>query len=116
MKQLNRMPTYQEPLSQKAGAAYTTTRGWYQFFTGVLQGQATGLPAPQVVGISPFAFVAPAGGTAILTGGTVSNVTFSRDGETSYVTGQTSGMFPMSLGDILTITYSALPTLIFVPR
>jgi hypothetical protein len=112
LKQFNRVPTYDQPLHIKG----TTNAGWYRFFTGILQGQATGTPQAQTVGISPFSFVAPSGGTAILTGGTVSNVSFSRDGDTSYVTGQTSGMFTMSQGDSLIITFSQLPTLTFIPR
>lgn len=109
---LNRIPTYTEPLV--TGSA--TTRGWYTFHSGLLQGQPTGVPAPIVPGVSPFSYVAPIGGTVILTGGTVSKVEVSRDGVKFYSTGMTSGMFPLSMGDTLKVTYSVVPTMTFIPR
>jgi hypothetical protein len=109
---LNRIPTYMEPLvTQKV-----TTRGWYTFHLGVLQGQPTGVPANIVPGVSPYSYVAPVGGTVIVTGGTVSKVETSRDGVTFFVTGQTSGMFPVSMGDTLRVTYSGVPVTTFMPR
>ena len=115
MKALNRMPTYQEPLNSKG----QTTRGWYQFFTGLLQGQPSGIPQVVTlpVGVFPYSFVAPVGGTLILNAGSTTGVSFSRDGQNYYQTNQTVGMFPMSQGDILLISYPmAPPTAVFVPR
>ena len=112
MSTLNRMPTYTEPL--ETGKA--TTRGWYTFWLGLLQGQPMGSPTGIVPGVSPFSYVVPLGGTVILSGGTVSKVEVSRDGVTFYVTGQTSGMFPISQGDTLRTTYSGAPVMTFIPR
>ena len=109
---LNRMPTYTEALQ----TANATTRGWYTFWLGLLQGQPVGAPIAIVPGVSPFSYVAPLGGTVILTGGTVSKIEVSRDGVKFYSTGQTSGMFPLSMGDTLRVTYSVVPTMTFVPR
>lgn len=110
---LNRMPTYQEPLDQKG----VTTRGWYTFWSGLFQGQPTGPVSVLQVGTSPFSYIAPQGGTVILSGGSTTAVQFSRDGVNLYSTGATSGMFPLSKGDTLVVTYSlAPPNMEFVPR
>jgi hypothetical protein len=112
MSTLNRMPSYTEALETGS----VTTRGWYTFWLGLLQGQPVGAPSAIVPGVSPFSYVAPLGGSVILSGGTVSKVEVSRDGMTFYVTGQTSGMFPVSQGDTLRVTYSGVPTITFIPR
>lgn len=111
-QQFNRAPTYNEPLATKGA----TTRDWYSFFAGLLSGQATGLPSPVTAGTSPYTYKAAQGGTLIVQGGTVSMVSFSRDGVTNFNTGQTQGMFPLSQGDVLIITYSGTPNFTFVPR
>lgn len=111
-EQLNTQPTYEEPLTKKG----FTTRGWYTFWTGLRIGQPTGLPSSVTPTGSPFTYKAPQGGTLIIRGGTVSLVSFSRDGITNFNTGQTQGMFPVSLGDVLIINYTGAPVLTFVPR
>lgn len=112
MMSLNRMPTYTEAL--QTGSA--TTRGWYTFWLGLLQGQPVGAPIAIVPGVSPFSYVATIGGSAVVSGGTVSKIEVSRDGVTFFVTGQTSGMFPVSMGDTVRVTYSGVPTMTFLPR
>lgn len=109
---LNRMPTYTEALE----TAQHTTRGWYTFWLGLLQGQPGGPVAALVPGVSPYSYTATFGGTVIVKGGTVSKVELSRDGVTFYDTGQTSGMFTVALGDTLKTTYSVVPTMTFVSR
>lgn len=111
-QQFNRAPTYNEPLATKG----VTTRDWYVCWTGLVNGQPTGIPAPVTAGPSPYTYKASQGGTLIIQGGTVSMVSFSRDGVTNFNTGQTQGMFPVSAGDTLIITYSGAPNLTFVPR
>jgi hypothetical protein len=106
------MPTYTEPLE----TSKSTTRGWYTFWLGLLQGQPTGPPAAIVPGVSPYSYVAAIGGSVIVTGGTVSKVEVSRDGVTFIATGQTSGMFALSMGDTLRVTYSVVPTMHFMPK
>lgn len=66
------------------------------------------------VGASPFTYTAPANGTVIVNGGTVSIVAFVRDGNV-VGTGVTAGMFPVSIGDAIRVTYSATPNVRFVP-
>lgn len=64
---------------------------------------------------SPFSFTASQVGEVIVKGGTVSKVEFSRDGSTFIDTGVTAGMFPLKNQDMLRVTYSAAPTMTFVP-
>src|SRR5690348_10500532 len=106
-------PTYEEPLTQKG----QISRGWFRLWTGLQKGQPTGPAAPVTVGPSPFKYVASQGGSLIVNGGSTTQISVSRDGANFYITGQTAGMFPLSQGDTLQITYPvALPTVTFVPR
>lgn len=111
-QQYNRLPEYNEQMTTKG----QTTRGWYSLFAGFITGQPTG-PASAITPISsPYTYKAAQGGTLIIQGGTVSLVSFSRDGVNNFNCGQTQGLFPLSQGDQLIITYSAAPNLTFVPR
>src|ERR1700747_597948 len=112
MSQLNRMPDYNQPLMTKGVMA----SGWARFFQGLWSGTPTANLSGVTLGSSPFTYAAPAGGTLIVNGGTVSQVKYSRDAANFYVTGQTQGMFPISQGDQLVISYSVPPTLVFAPR
>lgn len=112
MTQLNRMPDYSTPLEVNG----VPSRGWFRLWQGLWSGTPTQNLSAVTVGNSPFSFTAPAGGTLIVNGGSVSKAEYSRDGLTFYTTGQTNGMFPLSQGDVLRITYSGAPTLTFVPR
>ena len=113
MIDLNRMPTYNQPLTIKG----ETHRTWYGFFSGLATGKPTGIVAAVTLNQSPFTYTAPSGGSLIVNGGSTTQIQFSRDGAALFVTGQTAGMFPMALGDQIVITYSmAPPTVNFVPR
>jgi hypothetical protein len=111
-QQFNRAPTYQEPLVTKG----SITKGWFTLWTGLLSGQATGPVSPVTLGTSPLSYKAAQGGTLVIQGGSVSLVSFTRDGLTNVNTGQTQGMFPLSQNDTLIITYTGTPILTFVPR
>jgi len=111
-QQFNRLPEYNERLETKGN----TTRGWYSLFAGLWSGQPTAPASAVTLGSSPFSYQAPSGGTLIIQGGTVSMVSFTRDGITNFNTGQTQGMFPLSQRDTLIMTYTGTPTLTFVPR
>lgn len=65
-------------------------------------------------GASPYTYTALANGVVIVNGGTVSLIAFVRDG-TVVGTGVTAGMFPVSIGDGIRVTYSVAPTMRFVP-
>lgn len=67
------------------------------------------------VGASPFSYTAAFDGTVVVTGGTVSAISLTRQG-TSVATGITTGLFPLSRLDIIQVTYSGLPVMTFLPR
>lgn len=64
---------------------------------------------------SPFTYVAIQAGELWIKGGTVSSITLTR-GAVSITTGATSGGVSVSAGDSVTVTYTVLPTIYFVPR
>jgi len=70
------------------------------------------------VGLSPFIFqnTRKYDNSVIVSGGTVSDIKWSRDRINFYETGQSSGMFLLSPGDSLKVTYSSVPTMTQVPR
>lgn len=67
------------------------------------------------VGTSPYAYTASLRGSVAVSGGTVSAVTITRGGVV-VPTGALAGMFPVMNGDIVTVTYSAAPTMNFIPE
>ena len=72
------------------------------------------VPAP---GGSPYTYTNNTGGwvSVIVQGGTVSSITFDRDLD-QFNVGTTAGMFELSPGDALTITYSSVPTVYIIRR
>jgi hypothetical protein len=108
LSNFRQLPTYETSLGGKQ-----TTRSWFRWFQDQNNGLPKGAEVAVTVGGSPFAFTATSGGYIILRGGTVSAVEVTRTVTT--LTGQTAGVFPLSQGDVLTVTYSALPAMVFVP-
>jgi hypothetical protein len=84
---------------------------------GLLQDpQPRAQPAQSVaVGTSPFTYTAAFSGTLSITGGAVSALSLIRQG-TLIALGITSGLIPLSRLDLLQITYSAAPTVTFLPQ
>jgi hypothetical protein len=74
-----------------------------------------GAIAAIAVGASPYSYTAPAAGTVFVTGGTDSALQLTR-GATTIATGVVDGPVPVSAGDVVKVTYSAVPTMNFVPR
>lgn len=77
------------------------------------------LPAAQpvqvlTVGASPFSYIASANGQVSVTAGTVSLIQIIRQG-TAVATSLTAGLIILSRGDTAVITYSATPTIVFLP-
>lgn len=103
------LPTYTQPLTQGQNLA----QSWYRWMHDTDVGTPPSAEASVTVTTSPFVYQAPKKGFLIITGGTVSNIQFTRTG--TYSTGQTQGTFPVSLGDKVTVTYSGAPTITFVP-
>ena len=94
-------------------------REWFtQLRTKVLTTRGGDSPSAITPGASPYAYH-NTGATPvdiIVSGGTISAIDFSRDGSTYYTTGLTSGMFYLSGGDYLKVTYTVVPTMTKVPR
>lgn len=81
------------------------------------QPQERAMTAPELVtvGASPFTFQANRDGFLIVTGGTVSQQEYGR-GATFTDVGLLTSMLPVLLGDSIRVTYSAVPTITFIPR
>lgn len=106
-------PSAQSPL---VDANQLITPAWLQFLNTLWNGTGSkGLP-PQAVSISPSPafYRATRQGTLYIAGGTVSLVNFSRGGVT-IPTGIIAGNIPMQQGDSITLAYSVLPKVNFVP-
>ena len=90
----NSAPTYETPLTV-GGKTHTT---WYRYFQNIYKGLPPSSESTLTLGASPWTYNAPAKGFVIIRGGT-----------------QTQGIFPLSQGDTLTITYSVVPNIVWVP-
>lgn len=66
------------------------------------------------VGASPFSYVAPFNGQVSITGGTVSLISIIRQGVT-VATGLITGVISASRLDTIQVTYTAAPTIKFLP-
>lgn len=73
--------------------------------------------APQVstVGASPAAITAFTTGMFAVSGGTVTAITLTRGTSAAINLGSLGGVYSVCQGDILTVTYTAAPTVTFIP-
>ncbi len=110
MAEYRTVPTFTQRLTARDGS---TSTPWYRLLQGLHTGAPPAAESTVTVSGSPFCYAAPSGGFAIVTGGSVSPITFTRASQ--HNTNQTSGVFPLSQGDVLTITSSVAPNVIFVP-
>lgn len=106
------------PINGDAKPSIRMGKDWFRFFanlwTSAVRGSTDAVTT--FTGASPLTYAAIARGQAIVSGGTVSAIALSRDGTTFYTTGQTAGVFPMSFGDKLKVTFTVTPTtLVFMP-
>ena len=67
-------------------------------------------------GASPYTYTASAAGSVVITGGTVSAVQLKRGSTTITIASASTAVVPVSAGDQVITTYSAAPTMSFVPR
>lgn len=108
-KYFQSMPTYDQALEIQG----KTSSVWYRFFVSLFQGQPSASETMITVGASPFIFTAPVGGWVIISGGTISAMSFARSLTT--VIPAAENIIPLANGDQLTITYSVAPVVTFVP-
>lgn len=106
------------PTSQKGASPATFTAKltpvWYRALIRLAQLTAERAVVPVALGASPFTFTATTIGDLLVRGGTVSANTLSRGNDS--VSCPAEGFIPMAANDRVTITYSVLPTVTFVPR
>ena len=108
--QFNKVPQFNQPLERNG----VTSRDWYFFWDALFRKLAPGNESAVTLTGSPFTYTASVGGVVIVSGGTVSQITFARDGA-AYDVGTVAGMFPINATDELEITYTVAPTVTFVP-
>jgi len=79
---------------------------------------AAAAPSNITVTASPMTYQNTTGYEAdvILSGGTVSNIEFTRDNATFYTTGFIAGVLKLSPSDRVRVTYTVAPTMTLVPR
>ena len=104
------IPKPEAPIAKKDSGA--VEQAWWRFFNAI-----AGTPQTEsavVVGTSPTFYKASQRGQMLITGNAASAVTITR--KNTYTPGPVSGYFPMSPGDIITVTYGGgAPTLTFFP-
>jgi hypothetical protein len=66
------------------------------------------------VGVSPYTYLAERDGVLIVQGGTVSAISYVRNSSSINV-GVVAGAIPLLMADAVTITYTVLPTVTFLP-
>ena len=100
-----------------SGPAVDTNGRFTQPWTGFFSRLAAAPGGVQAISptASPFAFVAPADGMLISTGGAGLGLTLTR-GRSTIPLAAGGGLIPLSQGDTVTLTYSVAPSLHFVPR
>lgn len=90
----------------------TISRDWWRFFNALASA-----PQPEIgvtLGASPTTYTASVNGMLLIVGGTVSVVQLQR--VNTYTTGLTAGLFPLSIGDKLSLTYTVAPTVTWFPK
>ena len=101
------VPSSAQPIADQQGRITTP---WQRFCNALVAG------APHIIAVtpsgSPFAYTASMSGSLVISGGTVSARTLTRNVDTIPVASST---IPMANGDVATITYSVAPTINFVP-
>ena len=84
-----------------------------KFFESLMRGPL-GDSAAVVLGASPYTYIATADLSLSVSGGTVSQLAYNRNGTNTNI-GVTAGLFPLLAGDGLTITYTVAPTVRQIP-
>lgn len=105
------MQPFPQTIARFVDIAGRILQPWQQYLQ-----QFTQAPPPFMqitVDGSPFSYIAREPGYVIISGGTVSAITLTRGSTTLTFTGQLQ--VPVSINDTVTVTYSVLPTIRFIP-
>lgn len=106
-------------VSNEGGGLVAKMSFWMQQCLFFLGRNPTTTVANQAVGASPYTYqnTGDFDITALVTGGTVSAVAFSRDGVSFFtVSTATNASVTLNPGDYIRLTYTVLPTLTLIPR
>ena len=109
--QYRQTPTYTEQIA----VGQKNNQNWYRYFTQNEVGTPPSAEIAITVNASPLSFTDPSKGFVIVSGGTVTSIMFSRTANVFYLTGETAGVFPMAQNDILKVTFTAAPNMVFIP-
>lgn len=110
MARLSAIPSASVPVSMKhQDGDETVNPPWFRYLQDL--GAQVGQAAQAItIGASPFTYTATSPGFVIIVGGTISSITFSRDGINFFALGVTPGPFPVMKNDKLVVTYTVAPT------
>lgn len=99
-----------ELLSIQDAAAFPQVMRWGQASSGVA-------PSNIPVGASPFTYqnVLSNPVSVMISGGTVTTISYSRDNVTYFLAGLLAGMFHLSPGDFLKVVYVLVPNMTLIP-
>jgi len=103
-------PSWAVPILDGSGQM---SQPWFGYLSQL--GGVPGPIRPVTVVESPFTYKAPYNGSLAISGGTVSAVTISRARVSNVPLGLTSGCVAVAANDLVTIVYSAVPTINFIP-
>lgn len=102
------LPNLLAPIADRAGKLI---RPWVQFLQQFVQQPPNFVTLS--VGTSPFSYTAKEPGFIVTIGGTVSDISLTRG--TNTLSLGTPKFTPVSIKDVVTITFSVLPTITFIP-
>jgi len=104
------LPNTLAPFVDKLGKIIRPWNSYLQQFT-----QQPPSVASITVSASPFSYTAREPGNVAITSGTISNVRLTRGIVNIDFGSGTNKVIPVGINDIVTITYSVLPTVRFLP-
>ena len=104
------LPSLLAPLVDKIDRIARPWNSYLQQFT-----QAPPSISSIIVGTSPFSYEAREPGNISITGGTISNIRLSRGIVDIDFGAGTNITVPVGINDVVSITYSVLPTVRFLP-
>jgi hypothetical protein len=104
------VPNLSAPLTDSYGLI--KSQAWISFFQQFVQ--APSGTSSLIVGASPFAYQAKEPGLVNVGSGVVSHISLTRGSTIIDVTGLK--LIPVAIKDTVTVTYSVLPTILFIPN
>lgn len=119
MKPVNRPRVGQKiaDVMSEGGGLVAKMSLWLQQYLAQVGRNPTNTVAAQVVGPSPYTYTNDGDFDvdALITGGTVSALAFTRDGVSFYAV-NTNELIRLNPGDAVRVTYTVLPALTLIPR